>query len=84
MTLMLLTDEVHGIFRDTPPEGALVELEDLDPRPTPVAEWETDIMWQETLQNLPENFQNLECSVHETKGDCQNDHSLDKVSYQNA
>lgn len=79
LTLALLTDEPYGIFREQPPSGALLELEDIEHRPSPAAEWELDHMWQETLQNLPDNFQNLECSVHETKEDCQNDHSLDKV-----
>lgn len=81
MTLSLLTDEAYGIFRTIPPAGALLELQDIKTEPTPAAEWETDKMWQETLQNLPENFQNLECSVHEDQGECEKDHVLDQVIY---
>lgn len=80
LTLALLLDEAYGTFSKPPPQGALLEVEDLERQRIPAAEWELDKMWQETLQGLPTDFNNIECSVHEKKADCDGDHSLDQVS----
>lgn len=79
LTIVLLNDETYGIFKLPPPHGALPEFDELDPEPIPQAEWETDNMWQETLQTLPDDFQKLECSVHSSTADCAVDHALDKI-----
>lgn len=79
LTITLLLDEVAGVFEELPPSGVLVDLNNITPHPVPAAEWESDRMWPNTLQNLPENFQPLHCSVHNTREECNNDHKLDQV-----
>ncbi|XP_076254959.1 uncharacterized protein LOC143192963 [Rhynchophorus ferrugineus] len=79
LTTSLLLDEAVDIFREFPPDGALVDLHTIHPKPVPAAQWETDNMWQDTLQNLPDEFQLLECFVHENPDECRKDHGLDKI-----
>lgn len=79
LTLTLLNDEVYGIFAFPPPDGALPELESLETEPVTAAEWEIDTTWEETLNGLPDDFQDLECSVHKCKEECGRDHQLDDV-----
>lgn len=63
-----------------PPEGALAELDDIEIKTLPAAEWEMDKTWMETIQGLPNDFQPLECSVHGSKEECDDDHNLDTVN----
>lgn len=79
LTCNLLNDEVSGIFREKPPDDALVCLKTIHPEPSTAAEWETDRMWQETLLSLPEDFEMMTCSVHGSPDECKQDHRLDKV-----
>lgn len=77
--MTLLNDEVYGIFSLPPPDGALPELGEINMGHVTAADWELDLTWQETLQNLPQDFKQLECSVHENIEECDDDHFLDTV-----
>lgn len=79
VTLTLVSDEIGGMFSMPVPEGALPELEDLEKEVYPAAEWEKDKMWQETLEGLPDDYKALECSVHEDRAECIEDHALDDI-----
>lgn len=79
LTLTLLNDEVYGLFALAPPEGALPELNEINVAHVTAADWELDHTWHETLQNLPQDFKVLECSVHESQAECDEDHQLDTV-----
>lgn len=79
LTLTLLNDELYGIFVNPPPVGVLPEFRDIPLTKITAAEWELETMWQNTLQNLPEDLKKMECSVHENHDDCANDHDLDTV-----
>ncbi|KAI4462585.1 hypothetical protein MML48_4g00013168 [Holotrichia oblita] len=79
LTLTLLNDEVFGIFNLPPPDGALPELNQINMAHVTAADWELDATWQETLQNLPQDFKHLECSVHESPEECDDDHLLDTI-----
>ncbi|KAJ8966870.1 hypothetical protein NQ314_003264 [Rhamnusium bicolor] len=78
LSTSLLLDEAIGIFRQYPPDGAIPDLKELVARPVQAAEWETDPTWQDTLVGLPDDFQMLECCIHATPAECNNDHNLDK------
>lgn len=80
MTTSLLLDEAIDIFCDNPPEGPLPDLHDVRPLNVTAAQWETDNMWQDTLQNLPDDFQLLDCTVHDDPDQCRKDHPFDKVT----
>lgn len=62
-----------------PPDGALPELHDIPMDHVTAAEWELDNTWNETLRNLPRDFKYLECCVHESQEECDEDHVLDTV-----
>ncbi|XP_030748243.1 uncharacterized protein LOC115876568 [Sitophilus oryzae] len=79
LTNSLLLDESVDIFREFPPDGALADLETFHPKPVPAAQWEIDNMWQDTLQHLPEEFQLLECFIHDSAELCKHDHGYDKI-----
>lgn len=81
LTINLLNDEITGVFEKGPPDDALVCLKSIQPDPSTAAEWETDRMWQETLLSMPDDFVMMGCSIHNSKEECQQDHKLDKVSY---
>lgn len=81
LTITLLNDEAYGIFLNPPPDGALIDISDIEQEPIPAAEWEMDHTWADTIDGLPENFQALECSVHLNRAECETDHSLDQVKY---
>ncbi|XP_056644785.1 uncharacterized protein LOC130450433 [Diorhabda sublineata] len=75
----LLLDQAIGPFGSIPPEGALLNCNQLEELKVAQAEWETDNMWQDSLSGLPDDFQMLECSVHATPQECKDDHALDKI-----
>ncbi|KAL1509548.1 hypothetical protein ABEB36_004262 [Hypothenemus hampei] len=79
LTTSLLLDEVIGIFRVHPPDGPLPDLRTVRPFTVTAAQWETDNMWQDTLQNLSDDFQLLDCFVHEDPVQCRKDHQFDKI-----
>ncbi|XP_060531631.1 uncharacterized protein LOC132705192 [Cylas formicarius] len=79
LTTSLLLDEAVSIFRQYPPDGALPDMSSIRSTPVTAAQWEIDGTWQDTLRNLPDNFQMLDCSVHETQEECNKDHSLDRI-----
>ncbi|ERL93968.1 hypothetical protein D910_11253 [Dendroctonus ponderosae] len=79
LSTSLLLDEAVDIFREYPPDGALPDLQSVHPLNVPAAQWETDNMWQDTLQNLPDDFQLLDCFVHEDPDTCRKDHQFDKI-----
>ncbi|XP_066257516.1 uncharacterized protein [Euwallacea similis] len=79
LTTSLLLDEAVDIFRAYPPEGPLPSLDSVRPLNLAAAQWETDKMWQDTLQNLPDDFQLLDCTVHEDPDECRKDHPFDKI-----
>lgn len=81
LTITLLNDEAFGIFRQDPPDGALPDMDQVQPTQLSAAEWELDVSWDEVLNNLPDNFQMLRCSVHSTREECEDDHDLDEVMY---
>ncbi|KAF2879031.1 hypothetical protein ILUMI_27125 [Ignelater luminosus] len=79
LTITLLNDESYGIFRTFPPEKAIPDIESIHHEPIPAAEWENDEMWRETLLGLPDTFQSLICTVHDTPSACAADHKLDTI-----
>lgn len=79
ITLTVLNDEASNIFMTRPPDGAMIEIEDIPLIGIPAAEWELDNTWNDTLNNLPEDFQTLECAVHENQTLCDDDHHLDAI-----
>lgn len=83
LTLSLLSEEPVGIVKFPPPLGALPDMESLEKPEFPAAEWELDTTWQETCNNLSEDFQTLTCAVHCMKSECDEDHKLDKVYFVN-
>ncbi|GLV35468.1 hypothetical protein CBL_01383 [Carabus blaptoides fortunei] len=80
LTLTILNDEVYGIFKTPPPDGALSELADLYEE-FPQAEWEQDRLWEEILEKIPEEFQLMKCSVHTDLTDCNNDRDESGMFY---
>lgn len=54
-------------------------MEDLIPSDLEPSEWELDKSWDEVILNLPDTFQDLECSIHNSPEECKQDHTLDDV-----
>ncbi|KAB0799677.1 hypothetical protein PPYR_07557 [Photinus pyralis] len=79
LTLTLLNDECYGIFRIAPPSGPLPELQSIEHEEQPMAQWELDPMWRDSVAALPADFQYLSCAVHEFVMDCEKDHDLDVI-----
>ncbi|CAH0560255.1 unnamed protein product [Brassicogethes aeneus] len=79
LTASLLLDEVMTTFKKNPPEGPLLDLDELKMPECTAAHWETDTMWQDTLKTLPGNFKLLKCTIHETEEACHDDHDLDQI-----
>ncbi|XP_066154668.1 uncharacterized protein [Euwallacea fornicatus] len=79
LTTSLLLDEAVDIFRAFPPDGPLPSVDSVRPLNLAAAQWETDKTWQDTLQNLPDDFQLLDCTVHEDPEECRKDHRFDKI-----
>ncbi|RZC37152.1 uncharacterized protein BDFB_011118, partial [Asbolus verrucosus] len=79
LTVNLLNDEISGVFQNRPPNDNLADLNSIQIEPSTAAEWELDKMWHETLLSLPDEFEMMQCTVHGSQEDCQQDHKLDKV-----
>ncbi|CAG9766628.1 unnamed protein product [Ceutorhynchus assimilis] len=79
LTTSLLLDEAVDTFRRFPPDGPLPDLQSVRPGPVAAAQWETDNMWQDSLQNLPDDFSLLDCYIHDEPEMCKKDHQFDKI-----
>lgn len=67
LCLTLMNDEVHGLFKQIPPKGALPDFETLPGLihdQLPLAEWEKDSMWLDVLQGVPHVCEKMQCSIH--------------------
>ena len=72
-------DEAIGMFKSAPPDGALPDLDSIRSDALQTCEWERDTTWNDALQNLPDDYQMLPCTVHTDSAGCDADHNLDIV-----
>ena len=60
LTITLYNDETFGIFRQEPPLGVLPEIKEISMgKPLPLASWELEKQWEETLNDLPAEMKHV-------------------------
>ena len=62
LTLILMNDEVSGVFKNPPPRGALYDVDNLACEEYVPAEWEGDTSWEEMCRGMPDAFFTMECT----------------------
>lgn len=60
LTMTLYNGETFGIFKEEPSAGVLPEIKDITlDSDIPPAEWEMETQWSDTLNDLPDCFQEV-------------------------
>lgn len=64
IVLSLMNDELSGILKLKPPTGALPPLEVMKICNTLEAEWESDKLWEELVQDMDPSLCPMKCGIH--------------------
>lgn len=64
IVLCLMNDELSELLKLKPPTGALPPLEVLKICNTAEAEWETDKLWEDLIQNMDSSLCPMKCGIH--------------------